>query len=207
MATLLTDDFNSYSVGNLNGNGTWVEGEETWKVQTAVTSEGTAAAHNNTNSTGLYARGAGTGVDAGRMSYYVRLDSTSNNLQMHVPHSTDINHDCFMVSMNGEGGAKWQYRDNGGYHNLAATWSANTWYCVEIEWTAGDQYQFRIDGASWNGYYNFYDASTPTYILFYYDNLSTTGNAYFDYIAEYPYGYEPPTTTERSKHNLLLGVS
>jgi len=186
MATPFTDDFNSYNNGDLNGQGGW-SGSADFDVQGTTVYEGAKAVNATPSSPVQTISKTGTGVSDGKVSFYVRMTAT--------------NKDCVYKWKDGATDVIWfRVRDNGYFsriYNVSSwqnikTYSANTWYLIEIEWRSSDHYaRYRITVAgntpgSWDVDWES-PASTSWSSIDTLTIAAESGTHYIDHIAEEPY--------------------
>jgi len=201
-----TIDFEAptYSEAALNGQDSWTSGG--WSVTDTMFYEG-AMCIMKTGSTDAYRHG--TARADGRISFYARRDSTSSgNLILLLIEAND--NQAIYIIFNAAGLIRYDVSGNGsGAFVTLGTYSTNTWYNIECEWRDSDKKaRYRMDGGSWTDWqtvYNTFGLGPDN--TYFYSSDTGTATQYLDYISEYPYGYSPGGTTERSKNTLLLGIS
>jgi hypothetical protein len=189
----LTDDFNSYTDGDLNGQGSWI-GDVNFDIQGTTVKEGAKAVVIGTGADTVIKK-TGTTLGDGRITFYV-YPTTAN--------------DEFMVGL--YEGASWAYwytfatemgddtisfYASGDHHQISGNYTENAWNECEIEWRGSDHTaRARINRGTWTDWYAGVSAWTALDTV----SLETGGNhigynTYFDYIAEDPIGEETPTTS------------
>lgn len=184
MATLLTDNFNSYTDGNLSGQGPWSQGygNDTFTVQTSGAKEGKCV-YINADSENILAA-ACSAQATGRQTYYVKLSQTNISNGIYTWDAAYPNYNYYWMNNSWNSSGNVQF-NNGSSMTTYQAYSANTWYCVEFEWRSSDnKFRYRIDGAtytdwwaSWNG------QATTGQDVFAFD---VSGPLFFDSFAEDP---------------------
>ena len=196
MATIFTDDFNSYNDGDLDGQGDWADfygDTEIFDIQGDTVFEGAKAVKVVNPSDLSKVKKEGTARNEGKISIYIRDSNTTDGAFLQVREGTSY---CMQFGLMGyllgagkigvyEGGSDAGWRDTG------LTYTANTWVLIEVEWqdTGGSnpQYRLRADGSEWTEWYEAGSDWTTGV-----DNIllcvdGGTHTSYFDYIAENPY--------------------
>lgn len=184
--TIMTETFNSYTDGDLNGQGSWIATAE-YDVQGVIVQEGTKAVKLISSAGGGATMvKSGPAVGTGDIRFFVRPDI--------VPASESILIFLF------EGGSNVQVgvRFNGTSNAILAvsgaslgSWVATNWYQVDIEWQTSDNtYRVAINGGAFSGWqagdaftnldkiYILSQASITGYI----DNISGAAAAAEEYI-------------------------
>ena len=169
----LTDNFDSYNDGDLNGQGSWA-GSAGFDVQTSVVNSGTKAVSDAGSA--AYIGKSFTGEADGSQVFYIR--------------TTDITKQASVDFMDGSGqspqstglaisGSNFQILVSGGWTDMAGTPSANTWYKMEIEWrNSDDNVRSRVDDGTWESWTLAYQAFTEISYLRIYDASGAT--MYYD---------------------------
>lgn len=191
MATIFTDDFNAYSAGDLNGQGSWA-GSVQFDVQATVVKEGAKAVIGNAGGDYIISK-SGTARTDGKKTFYFR---TSNHAGFGSGQYFQIRLDCsteasafLAINCHQDGYIK-RWVDTGLVD--IQTYVDDHWYCIEIEWRSSPDYKYRVrvDGGAWTdwgyGYLqNTWDAGLNRVKL---NAWLAAGSAYIDYIAEEPLG-------------------
>lgn len=198
MATILTDDFNSYNDGNLIGQGSWgqVESYGGGTVQGTVVKEGAKAVQVVTNSdvSTCNAKDGGTAVSPGSLAVYFRITA----------HASWESDGYVIIARIGESAA-WnakvqiiayydgyiKYLNSGATYTNIVAFSDDQWYCLQIEWKgsgASSEVRYRIDDGSWTEWVAPYlDWTTGLRWWGFGSGHDLNNNpAYIDYIAEEP---------------------
>mgnify|MGYP000950013211 CR=1 FL=1 len=147
MATLV-DNFDSYSTGDLNGQGSW-SGSTNWDVQNSVSQSSPNAAACSV--TGSDISKSMTATATGNEVFYIQCSTQAPGTNSSVRFNDQSSTFSFGIFMN-DGG---QIQGNGsGTDNLGA-WSVDTWYKVEVEWRVSDtSYRARINDGAWSSWFN-----------------------------------------------------
>jgi len=182
--TVLTETFNSYGNGTLNGTSSW-SGGIAFKVQGTTVYEG-AKAVNITGSVEQTISKSGTSQANGTTSVYIRSGSTNNRTYFTLFEGANQIAFAFGLVSGGNIGF---YTSGGWVYN--GTWVANTWYQIQAEWRSSDKkMRFRVNGGSYSDWYTPNGGNFTTgidKIGLYVSAEGTSLNSYFDYIAEDPY--------------------
>ena len=174
----ITDTFDTYSTGDLNGNGDW-SGYVGFDVQTSVVQSGV----NAISVTGVSANehiDKTIDAESGSQVYYMR--SPVNNVY------------SGRVSGYGAGGVYlWNvalYSDGNIKYYGVETWetiqaySADTWYKIEVQWDCGtDLIRYRVDDGTWTNWVGFIVGRTDTAVAniqMYVPTENTGTTIYFD---------------------------
>jgi len=182
MATIFEDDFNSYTDGDLNGQGGW-SGDTAYDVQGTIVKEGAKAVEcGSVVNVGIYKDG--TPRNDGRITAYLRRNTNSSGRSyLTIKEGTTI---CANVRFMDDGNL--QVHRNGAWETYLA-YSADIWYCIEIEWRSSDhKVRYRVNGGAWT------DWGTATNewvtgldrVRFDVWDQSAGDVGYWDYVAEYP---------------------
>ncbi len=197
MATLFTDDFNSYNDGDLNGQGGW-DASASVDVQGDVVLEGAKAIKIAT--AGHYARKTVDGITDGKVTFYARLESGgSNACQIGLQDSSGnwrivvaIGPAADTTNLKYYDGAQWLFIGGEG------DFTADVYHSIEIEFRSSDHLaRYRLDEGTWTDWDTTQTQWTTVTRLMFYRYGSQTGAAlaYFDYIAEEPYPSGPTNYT------------
>jgi len=192
----LTDNFDSYSTGNLPGQGSWT-GSNNIDVTDAVTQSGTRSV---------------TSVAAGTATKTFTEEVTGNQIAYMRGAQTNISI------------GKWGIRDGGsiigsihmrndatlsiysGAYYSCGTYVADTWYKTEIEWdqsrdSGNGEFRCRIDDGSWNTWRAFRTAGASADEV-YIDDAGNGGTFYLDSFSDPNAG--APAGAERYIRNPLI---
>jgi len=182
-ATIFEDDFNSYSDGDLNGQGSW-GGDTAFDVQGDVVKEGAKAVSGSGNVVTILKSGTGRGT--GRITIYLRSSVTTDEVFFSL---VNIGETAALAGANllSDGRIVGWLGGAEVYVELLASYNVDQWYCVEIEWRASDKYvRFRLDGGNWTDWLanGSYSMAYAVKVRLYHNY--TNGVGYWDYIAEEP---------------------
>lgn len=183
MATILTDDFETYSLGDLNGQGSW-SGDTQFQVQSSIVvygSQGIAAtAHQGANK---LIQKLGTIQSAGKQTVYMRVSASTADVQRFRIFETGIPNDNMAAIA----------FYNGNISTITgetlSTYSINTWYCLVIEWRSSPDHKVRYSADGGNTFTSwlapFADwTSGIDNVEFAKDDATSDINVYWDYLAE-----------------------
>jgi len=184
--TILTDDFNSYTDGSLEDQSSWaIDGgvEDSIVVQGTTVKEG-AKAIDNTSGNDENVKQTGSDVADGRITYYARVGATNQYGSGFRLYSGDTQ--CVTVIFWNDGNLI--YKDSANSNvTLLAGYSANTWYCIEIEWRSSDHtVRYRVNEGTWTDWVAPRNSFTSLNAVRL-DTYGANSHNMFDYIAEYPY--------------------
>lgn len=197
--TILTDDFNSYTDGNLNGQGWWT-GSTQFQVQEIIAKEGKAIS--GTGHASVIIK-IGTAQASGKMGCYLRSSVKNDGVSLVFtnPALTDL----AVIELGSSGNIRARSTN---WFDLLANYEVNTWYYCEAEWSSaqGGKVRFRAtkDGdipGNWSDWKNTRNIGTCDRIRLYRTNANGTG--YWDYIAGEP--YTPPPELEILIENIETG--
>lgn len=186
MSTILTDDFEAYTAGDLNGQGSWT-GDAAFDVQTSVY-HGGAKAVANTTSTGSAIRIDKTGseITAGQVSVWMRVSATSNVAEAGLHLGDGVGQSDVRVRFNN---GNIQYlRPDPVYWVTMGSYEADTWYNIVVQWKVyGNLIRYSMDGGE-----TFSDWVDPWQSYTYLSNVAfqkddSTGDFdfYFDDVADW----------------------
>lgn len=178
----LTDNFNSYNNGDLNGQGGW-SGDAKYDVQGDTVNEGTKAIEIADSSNSIIAITA-TSTANGKITVFVRKTTVA---------SDEI---VFKVRVGAGEGFAFRFEsddvdlsDSSGNFTVEVVsgLSADTWHIIEAEWTSGTPYQarVRVNGGSWSSLTNC-RANGPYNNLRIATTIGASDFCYFDNISENP---------------------
>ncbi len=185
MATILTDDFNSYNDGNLDGQGSWVFVAGTdYHTQVSATQvyEGAKAVHAPVGNNNTYKEG--TGLTDGRVTVYGRPDATNKDNYFIIRETASNRIHLLFAS---DGNIKILNNDGSVTATIKTGYSSATWYCIEAEWhsSPAKECRGRVNGGTWSDWLaTTWTTNVNRYAFF---SGSTGGGIYWDYIAENPY--------------------
>ena len=208
-STILTDNFNSYTDGDLNGqtggtpSGTW-SGDVDLDIQgTTYFNDGGTKAVQLAAVVEKYCSKTGTLTNDGQLVIYVNRTTDSNgvlSITLFEGASVRINCKC-------ETDETLYTYYSGVWNSTGLTFSENVWFYIKIEWRSSDHTaRFSIDGGTPTGWL----ATQGTWVngidtVRIGSNAGTAGTLYFDYIAEE--SYTPPTAAAGHNFTTLLGVT
>lgn len=184
MATILTDNFNSYNNGDLDGQGSWF-GDTAFDVQGTVVKEG-AKAVAVTAISSLSVLKQGSQIATGRITAYLRNNSTNGaNAKSYFALQETINSVRVYTQIHGQ---NFDYY-SGGWVTHESGLAYDTWHCVEIEWRDSDKKtRYRVNEGTWSSWVVSYStfSSYLDYVQLNATPVSGTITCYFDHIAENP---------------------
>jgi hypothetical protein len=178
-ATILTEDFEPYSTGVLNGQGSWT-GSTDFLVEDTVFNKGLQAVKIEVNPSDISK--TGTETADGRLTASMRRSGHgTGSLTLYLLDDTD--NQLWAISLQASNLVK--IFGNTGWNTVGA-YTDNLWAIVEIEWRSSDhKARARVDGGTWTDYFpeNSELTTNPSKISLF-SNTDNTG--YFDAIQENP---------------------
>jgi len=208
MASIFKDDFNSYAVANLDTQGDWIKGNAAGTDFQVIS--GTAP-------TNFYEGTRGVFIESNNETWITKIGSaiTDGVLGCYVKQEASNVFDLRYAIGPGSAHGMIELRDDANIYlhwlegiRSIGTYSANTWYYVQIEWRSSPTHDIRgrVDLGVWSDWLSpMADWVTSVDRASFYYN-GGHNKAYFDYIDEHEYGYVAPSTG-RSKNLTLLGVA
>ncbi len=184
MATIFEDNFNSYTDGDLNGQGSW-SGDSNFQIQGTTTYEGAKAVYINNPGDVKNIEKTGNQESPGRITVYMRQGSTSvEGIIFYLFEGISA---CTGVKFHSDGNIKALI--TGSQWITLQSYNSNQWYCVEIEWQGtglSSEVRFRVDKGTWTDWKEPFDywSTGPNKVKF--QACANTVDGYYDYIAENP---------------------
>ena len=178
MATILTDNFDSYDNGDLNGQGSW-SGSTNYDVEGTVY-VGTKAVQIAPGGGDVSIEKIGTQLAAGAIKIQMRCSNAdSNGPVFYIKEgATNVAHISFIGPT-----------DIRGYGNpsiVIGSWSVNTWYTISIQWATDPDklVRFKVDDGAWSDWVEPQAEWTtgPDRVMLY--ASTNTGTQYWDEIEE-----------------------
>lgn len=224
MASQITDNFESYGTGELNGAGSWVvgAGNGLWEVESSVVKTGVRAVFNTTaNSNNGYR--TFTGVAAGTQVAYMYHNNASANKQMQLGifDTTPADTGTTFGKNDGAGGCigcvilKWLAASSNisaritdqvtAEPDITTGLAVATWYKAEIEWSllqsTFGSIRGRINDGTWSSWFDLPVGNTFVTIsaLALGCGSMTANTAAFDELGE-------PVVAGATSNFLLMGV-
>ena len=160
-----TQNFNSLSDGDLNGQDSW-SGDTTFDVQATVSSDAGKSVEYANAAEGLIQRTI-TGVTDGTMRIELRKDTTLlGNMQVGLGKGdwgTGSNRLAIVGLGYNLNFDKIYWISAGTSEATIQSFSASTFYTIDIDFDCGtDQYRVRVDEGTYTSFANFYDNGTCT---------------------------------------------
>jgi len=195
VSTIFEDNFNSYTDGDLNGQGGW-SGNAVFDIQGTTVYEGAKAVYEDGSAIDATISKTGTSTNDGRVTFYIRPAQTNARFEFQLYEGTTR---CVRLYF-GDDGNIYIY-GNGGWQSIKS-YSANTWYDCEIEWESTNHtVRARINEGTWTNWYNPYATWTNGLDKILLNTQNPAGNFYIDYIAEYPYPLSPIFSDNFNSYN------
>ena len=175
----LVDNFDSYSDGDLNGQGSW-SGSTDFDVQGTTVQAGTKAGGIAKPSASRDIYKTFTAQSAGKQVLYVYNTATNGYFSMQLMESGGTYTSVFAFNT----GGYFQILDNTATWNNIQTYAADTWYKVQLEWKdeTGHTYCRVIidDGTPSSWYQSYLDQTTGSNKFNFNKGNDGTANSYFD---------------------------
>lgn len=145
---ILTDNFEAYSTGNLNGQGSWA-GSTAFQVETGTVESGTKAVSLTNPGSNTQIFGLGVKQNSGNQGIWVRTTSTTQEFDVVLVDSTASNDVCMKVTFNSTGNGQAAWVPGGGGETQFSTITADTWYQLIFEWSSVDsKYKVTFNGVT-----------------------------------------------------------
>lgn len=179
--TIIEEDFESYSEADLTGQGSW-SGDSSYDVSTSLPYEGTKGVVNaDTSGSAKAISKTGTTTDDGALTFYFRA---TNNTSERAFILKEGGTQCVYMRFANDGDI--EFWDGGTYEPLG-TYSADTWYEVQLEWRSSDhKIRWNINKGGWTDW-DTTQASWSSGLNTITLNIDqNSGECYFDYIMETP---------------------
>lgn len=149
----LVDNFDSYSNGDLNGQGSW-SGNVAFDVQSSVVQAGLKAIENaGATQTEIYKDFSQ--ASAGSQGFYIRTTNVARDV--YVVFSEGASDKIYTwLWNNGSGAGKIGFNPSGGNVQVKTDCVADTWYKVEVEWQSSPSHQIRmrVNDGTWSSWYS-----------------------------------------------------
>lgn len=154
-ATIFTDNFNSYSTGNISGKSDWTGSSGFTTIQESVVFEGTKAFKISNPFPGTFnIQKSGILTNDGRMTVYVQGHiggSTRPNFEIQLKEGNIVR---LSVKAHTDFGFSYYNADIGGYSSFGPSMASDTWYAVQIEWRSQDhKARYRINSESFSDWH------------------------------------------------------
>jgi hypothetical protein len=211
MATIFSDNFNSYNDGNLFSQGGWTQVGGNLTVGATYAYEGAKGAGSVGNTFDDYGYKDGTGLTTGQITHYFKIGGNNCRWYFYLEDSSNtaiIDFTAWIAN---------------GYCKLlgnnVGNFTTDVWHSVTIQWTT-TQARVSIDGGTYSSYYNRTAGDVSrVYVEAYAPAGGSANYLYFDYIAEnladitinlplgtITLGGQVPTTTGNAVINMVLGT-
>ena len=184
MSSILESYFNDLNLADLNGQGSW-SGDASFDVSAAGAKEGRRGVE-NADTSGSNKDISKTGVQRndGRIAIYLKRTNTTGQTLLVLNEGND---ERVAVGLYSDGHIKYK-NSSGSFVNLGTdtTYSANTWYLLEVEWRSSDhKIRILVDGVQKQDWVSPYSNWTS-----YLDKVvlrvnQSAGTSYWDYISEF----------------------
>ncbi len=144
----LVDNFESYSAGDLNGQGSWT-GDTALDVQTSVVNSGSKAVSLVAGVDYKFCKATFTAEGDGNQVFYIRKSiASAGNLMVRFFESTNLK---FYVQFDDVGDIT--LIGSSTIAILVSNASANTWYKIEVQWQTSDNtVRGRVNDGTWSSY-------------------------------------------------------
>lgn len=196
----LVDNFDSYTDGDLNGQGSW-SGSTDFDIQGSVVQAGAKAVAHTAAASGNILKSF-TGAASGTQSIYGRVASTAISGLWMVRLYEGAAARIFIQT---DGAGNLSYNDGGGLVTIGAI-TADTWFKLDIEWQASDDTaRYRLDNGTWTAFDTIvFPITTEIDTLRLFKDVADATAIYFDTAAEV--GGDVVVTPQNQPTLLMLGV-
>jgi hypothetical protein len=183
--TILTDNFNGYSNGNLNGQGSWSQtaGVNTFQAQGTTTFEGAKAVSVGSGANDDAVKKTGTAQGDGLITFYFYPTNTNyESIMFGLYSGSNL---AYWFSMETPFGNYTATLYHGSHNQIPGNYTQNVWNYGQIEWRSSDHTaRANLNGGTWTDWHAGLNAWTTLDAV----SLETGGNhngytSYFDYIA------------------------
>lgn len=194
MAVVLEEDFEGYSLGDLNGQGSW-SGSAIFDVIDTLPKIGSQSVSSYNTGGDQSIEKTGTLETDGVIGMYMRKDTVGGTTP-----AFDIMASSTMVSrIVAFDGGNWKFLATGStWVDTGITCEADTWYWTEIEWESTEgKIRVQIDDNGWSSWYYPYGllgTGIDTIKLWAFLYAGGAETIYFDYIDDEP--YEEPVSLD-----------
>ena len=177
----LIDNFNSYSDGDLNGQGSW-SGSTLFDVEGTTVQEGTKAVSNVSATGGEIAKGFTIQANGVQRFYIRQVDGTlaDNSGTFQLKEGATVIVQLFRWSTSN--GSDLRYQTGASTYTNFGTLTSGNWFYVDIEWRSSDKYiRYSFNGGaftSWVAPVNNFTSGIDTVVLQRYN--AGTGETNFD---------------------------
>lgn len=201
---LLTENFDSYNDGDLNGQGSWA-GDASFDIQGVTIKAGTKAVKNADQGGAITIQKTGTATATGSLQIYIRCsDVTTNQLNVklykgNTGTATNRNLNIRWLATN------IAYETGSAFTNFKTNAATNTWYLLQMEWQESDgKARYQIDAEGWTDWFAMQNTGYPAIVLLQAGIASGSGDYYFDEISPGAIVY---TLTTSVGEFILTGVN
>lgn len=193
---ILIDDFNDYTLGDINGKGNWNSPDGKFIVQNSVYLEGGKALEfdNSSAGVGYYAENLGIlETQTGTSTFYIRSNDVVNSVGLVYWMNSAADYSTFIALRL----SKIQYLAAGGEFITLREISNDTWYRVQVEWDKpnhGNFMKFSVEGGTttdWTGVLQAWDKFVGIKLYGRIDNVSNK-KIFWDYFDKEPFEEAPP---------------
>ena len=152
MPQIFTDNFNSYTDGDLTTQGSW-SGSAIFDVQGTTVQEGAKAIKAVSTVGGGQITKLGTAVGTGDLSIYMRVASMPDDEKFYVQILEGATMLMEVRFSDITASKKIEYLSSAVWTQVGSAWVANTWYQINVEWRTSDNtFRVKVDNGSWTGW-------------------------------------------------------
>lgn len=186
---LLTENFDGYNDGDLNGQGNWA-GSTDFDIQGTVVKEGAKAVTLSGGNSRSIVK-TGTSTADGTLSFWHRQDvdparAVDIDSGLIIQDSDGTNIYIVRFRRLSDNSAREIAYNDGDYQTIGA-FTDSVWYKVEIEWRSSDnKARYRIDEGNWTAWFDGASSGTPAKVALYTGSSGpqVADAAYWDEIGE-----------------------
>jgi len=188
--SIVQDNFNTYTNGNILGQGSWEEFSTHFSnffVQESDTFEGSKAIFNNSQGDSVIIK-AGNLLSDGQQTFYIKtidrnLWSSDSEAQIRITKGVWALGDVFCaITFEQDGDVAYSIGND--VRTNFATYNDNEWIKLDVEWRSTDQKaRYRLNNGVWTSWDAFWGSNNFTnfdHVGFDFDLNSGSGGVYFD---------------------------
>lgn len=196
----LVENFDSYTDGDLNGQGGW-SGSVNWDVQGTIVQSGVKAVQCAISASTIDK--SITASANGNQVFYIRSNALNVGATNHSVRFYEGATYITGIYLNEGGGSPGDILLDGSASDpIVATWVINTWYKIEVEWrTSDDSFRARVNDGTWTSW-----TTVPTAFAnidkIRLQNADATGSTFF--VDSFSDPNAVTTSTQKPISNMLL---
>ena len=143
----LTDNFDSYTDGDLNTQGTW-SASSTYDIQGVLVKAGAKAVHINIAAQDDFAEKSFTATTNDTQKFFFRVEQTNKSVAIVFKDGASIS--AFFIQFRSDASLR---LEAGSSVTLDASYDLGTWYEIDVSWRSSDsKCRARVDGGAWTAW-------------------------------------------------------